>query len=232
MRLHLLAFASAAEALGASEIELEVPDSTRVVGLRAHLESLHPELGSMWSRLAIAVDGQIVGEHRLLVDGCEVALLPPVSGGVIVGHDRSPRTPHLVRGPIDVEALIHEARQPGYGAITSFFGTVRDTFGGRPVLGIHYSAYARMAEERLTKIERELEQAQEGLRVRILHRLGELEVGDISVAIVGASAHRDAAYSACREALERVKKEVPIWKRERYVDGEAAWREEEHLQRP
>ena len=133
MRIRLLAFASAAEALGTPETELELPDASRMAELRAHLERRHPDLGSLWDRLAIAVDGQIVGDNHPLSEGCEVALLPPVSGGVAQADDELPSGGHLVRGPIDVEALIHQARRPGFGAIVSFLGTVRDEYRGRPV---------------------------------------------------------------------------------------------------
>lgn len=227
MRVRLLAFASASEALGAAEIDLDLPDGSGVEDLRDRLASGHPSIGSLWNRLAIAVNGQIVNRRERLHDGDEVALLPPVSGGLIEADD--PLAKHLVHRPIDVDALSHASLAPDCGAIVSFLGTVRAEFDGRPVAGIHYSAYSSMAEARLETIEAELRQAHEGLRLRIVHRLGELEVGEVSIAILAASPHRDAAYSACREALERVKREVPIWKRERYADGATAWREEHAL---
>ena len=91
-----------------------------------------------------------------------------------------------------------------------------------------YSAYAAMAERRLQRIAEELA-ARHGARVAIAHRLGTLVPGEASVVIATAAAHREAAYAASRECLERLKREVPVWKREHYADGEARWREEEAL---
>ena len=108
-----------------------------------------------------------------------------------------------------------------------FLGTVRDNHAGRRVVGIDYSAYGAMAETRIATIERELAAAAEGLALRIVHRTGALGVGEASIAIAAASPRRDAAFEAARRALERVKREVPIWKLERYDDGSSAWREEE-----
>jgi len=225
MRIRLLAFASAADALGASEIELELPESSSLADLQSHLERDHPAVAPLWSRLAVAVDGVLAGERHPLKEGCEVALLPPVSGG----RDSGTRA-RIVDHPIDLDTLIEDVRAPGYGALVTFVGTVRDTFDGHRVSGIQYNGYTRMAEARLARIEQELEAEGVELRLRIVHRLGDLQVGEVSVAIAAASPHRDAAFSACRSALERLKKEVPIWKLERYSDGERAWREEEPLQ--
>jgi molybdopterin synthase catalytic subunit len=110
-----------------------------------------------------------------------------------------------------------------------FLGTVRDHSQGRSVTGIEYTAYERLAEARLGAIVADLERQHAGLRVAIVHRLGHLTVGEISIAIVTAAAHREGAYEANRAALERVKREVPIWKDERYDDGTRAWREVEPL---
>lgn len=112
-----------------------------------------------------------------------------------------------------------------------FLGTVRDQHEGRAVAGIDYSAYEPMAERALQRIAAELESVTPGLRVAIVHRLGSLAVGDASVAIAASSPRRGGAQEATRVALERVKREVPIWKRERYADGGTAWREEEALRR-
>ncbi len=92
-----------------------------------------------------------------------------------------------------------------------------------------YEGYPPMAERALERICRELETATPGLGLAITHRLGEVQVGESSIAIVATAPHRAAAFDACREALERLKREVPIWKREHYADGSAEWREEERL---
>jgi molybdopterin synthase catalytic subunit len=224
MKIRLLAFASAGDALGTTETELEIPEGSRVSDLRGRLDRDHPALIPLWPRLAIAVDGQIASPETSLEDGCEVALLPPVSGGS--GGDLQA---DLVDGPIDTGRVVAAVSGPGRGAVVIFLGTVRDHHAGRPVEKLTYSAYRPMALEGLRKIVADLETAAPGLRAAIVHRLGEVPVGEASVVIAIGSPHRAAAYEASRTALERLKAEIPIWKREHYADGEAAWREEESL---
>lgn len=139
---------------------------------------------------------------------------------------------HLVREPIDAAALVARVAGRGRGATVLFLGTVRDRdpkAAGREVVAIDYSAYEPMAERVLEAIERDLAAEHDGLAVALVHRLGTLDVGDASIAIAAASPRRDAAFAAARRALERVKREAPIWKLERSADGTTAWREEEVL---
>lgn len=225
MRVRVVAFASASDALGTSELELALPDGARVAELRERLEGDHPGLAPLWGRLAVAVDGELAPPETPLSEGCEVALLPPVSGGS-GARARS----GLVDGPIDVESIIRTVSDPASGAVLTFLGTVRDHHRNRPVTKLTYSAYRPMAEARLRTIVEDLEASTEGLRAALVHRLGEVPVGEPSVVIAVASPHRAAAYEASRTALERLKSEVPIWKREHYSDGGASWREEEPLE--
>jgi molybdopterin synthase catalytic subunit len=131
--------------------------------------------------------------------------------------------------PLDPAALLAEVADGARGASALFVGTVRDAHAGRRVVGIDYSAYAAMAERVLERIERELAAEHPGLALRILHRTGALGVGEASIAIAAAAPRREAAFAAARAALERVKREAPIWKLERYADGTTSWREEEPL---
>jgi molybdopterin synthase catalytic subunit/molybdopterin converting factor small subunit len=227
MKIRLLAFASAADALGSGELALELPDGSRISDLRARLDRDHPQLAPLWSRLAVAVDGRIVPAETLLQEGAEVALLPPVSGG----SDDEPLRAALTDGPLDAGQAVAAVSGRGRGAVVTFLGTVRDQHGGRPVEKLIYSAYRPMALEGLERIVADLEAAHPDLRAAIVHRLGEVPVGEASVVIAIGSPHRAAAYEASRTALERLKAEIPIWKREHYADGEVAWREEEPLTR-
>jgi MoaE-MoaD fusion protein len=232
MKIRLLAFASAGDALGATETELELPEGSTVADLRAALDRDHPAMAPLWPRLAVAVDGRVVRADEPLSDGSEVALLPPVSGGAPDGPDCPldlRRRTALADGPLDVPRALSEVSGPSRGAIILFLGTVRGSHRGREVERLTYSAYRPMAEEALERIAGELEREHQDLRVSIVHRLGEVQVGEASVAIAVAAPHRAAAYQASRAALERLKAEVPIWKREHYAGGEAAWREEEPL---
>ncbi|MDY7095301.1 MAG: molybdenum cofactor biosynthesis protein MoaE [Acidobacteriota bacterium] len=236
MKIQLLAFASAGDALGRSRLVVELPDGASLADLRSRLHRDYPDLRPLWERLAVAVDGELAGPEAPLADGAEVALLPPVSGGsgpagASVVTEAAGRAA-LTEGPLNIEGILETVSADGFGAVLLFLGTVRDNHQGQSVERLDYSAYEAMALARLERIVTELEQAHGPLRLAIVHRLGPVPVGEASVAIAAASPHRAAAYEASRRALERLKAEVPIWKREHYAGGEAAWREEEPLDRP
>ncbi len=227
MRIRLLAFATAADALG-SERDLDLPSGATVAVLRDLLLADFPALGRLWPRLAIAINGRLVRLEEEIPEGAEVALLPPVSGGAPEADPVGNRAA-LTDDAIDVAAISNAVAGPGRGAIVLFLGTVRNAHAGREVTALTYSAYRRMAEQKLREIVADLEAHSTDLRAAIVHRLGDVPVGEPSVAIAIASPHRAAAYEASRTALERLKAEVPIWKRERYADGSEVWREEEPL---
>ncbi len=174
----------------------------------------------------MAVDGRVVPLETPLADGVEVALLPPVSGGSEDLKSEKTRT-GLVDGPIDVQRVADSVAGPSRGAVVLFLGTVRDHHAGRSVGKLTYSAYRSMALDGLCRIVDDLEAAAPGLKAAIVHRLCEVPVGEASVAIAVVSPHRAAAYEASRTALERLKTEIPIWKREHYTEGPPLWREEE-----
>jgi len=241
IRVRVLGFATAGEALGTGEVAVELPEGSRVEDLRRRLDADHPGLAPLWPRLAVAVDGELAAAATLLTDGCEVALLPPVSGGSAepetaapddAGVDPGTGVTGLSDGPLDPAAAIAAVAGPGRGAVVVFLGTVRDRHRGRRVAGLAYSAYRPMANAVLRRIVADLEEGGEDRRAAIVHRLGEVPVGEPSVVIAVAAPHRAAAYEASRTALERLKAEAPIWKRERYADGSEAWREEEPLTAP
>jgi molybdopterin synthase catalytic subunit len=224
MRIRLVAFATAADALGTGERELTLAPGSTVADLRRTLEAEYPALAPIWPRLAVAVDGELAAAGTALADGAEVALLPPVSGGA-----PDPPPVALSDEPLDVAAITAAVTRPGHGAVLVFLGTVRDHDQGRPVVQLTYSAYRPMAERRLAAIVQELAEEYPGLQIALVHRLGVVPAGEPSVVIAVSSPHREAAYGASRRALERLKAEVPIWKREHFAGGETRWREEEPL---
>lgn len=138
----------------------------------------------------------------------------------------------LTTSPLDVTGMLSAVAAPDCGAMAVFVGTVRNHHEGREVVAIDYSAYEAMAAKTLEQIAAELAEATPGLRLLLRHRLGRIAVGEASIAIVAASARREAALTAIRTALERVKSEAPIWKLEIYADGSERWREEEPLASP
>ena len=138
----------------------------------------------------------------------------------------------LTTSPLDVAGMLSAVAAPDCGAMAVFVGTVRNHHEGREVVAIEYSAYEAMAARTLEQIAAELAEATPGLRLLLRHRLGRIAVGEASIAIVAASARREAALTAIRTALERVKSEAPIWKLEIYADGSERCREEEPLASP
>jgi molybdopterin synthase catalytic subunit len=128
----------------------------------------------------------------------------------------------LTSDPIDPTALLDEAR-PSDGAACLFVGVVRNESEGRESVAIEYEAYGEMAEREMARIASSIAAEWSHARVRIVHRVGRLEVGEPSVVIVATAPHRDDAFAACRAAIERIKKTVPIWKREIRSDGSSEW---------
>jgi molybdopterin synthase catalytic subunit len=129
----------------------------------------------------------------------------------------------LVREAIDPAALLAAVADPGAGALATFFGAVRDVNVGRAVSGIDYAAYEPMAASELAAIAAEAVERWPGARVALAHRIGTLGIGELSVGIAVAHAHRAPAFEACRFAIEEIKRRVPIWKREHYRDGSREW---------
>ena len=129
----------------------------------------------------------------------------------------------IVREPIDPTAVMTRVGSPSDGAILLFLGTVRNHAEGREVRGLHYQAYEAMAEDTLRAIATEAAERLDGTRIAVAHRVGELAIGEVSVAIAVSSPHRAAAYEASRYVIEQIKLRLPVWKHERFVDGGARW---------
>ena len=141
---------------------------------------------------------------------------------VVAGGAAAVRSPRLTDRPIDVASMLAAARASD-GGVCTFLGIVRNENGGRRTLRIEYQAYGPMAESEIEKIADGLAREWPDTRVSIRHRVGTLEVGEIAVAIVATSPHRAQAFEACRAAIDRIKKSVPIWKREFHSDGTSDW---------
>jgi molybdopterin synthase catalytic subunit len=129
---------------------------------------------------------------------------------------------YLTSGPIDLASLLSEAR-PSDGGLCLFVGVVRNENEGRETVEIEYEAYTPMAEAEIGRLLRALEFRWPKVRLVVRHRLGRLAVGEASVAIVATAPHRSEAFAACREAIDRLKTTVPIWKKEFYSDGSSDW---------
>ena len=129
----------------------------------------------------------------------------------------------VVTHALDTSALLREVADARRGATALFVGTVRSVNEGRDVIGIEYSAYESMAEREMSAVLTEAEAMNEGVVLVAEHRIGRLDVGEASIAIAAAHAHRGRALDALRYAIDEIKKRAPIWKRELYADGSESW---------
>jgi molybdopterin synthase catalytic subunit len=129
----------------------------------------------------------------------------------------------LTRDVIDYHALTEEVRRPGCGAVVTFLGTVRDLTGDRTTVALDYEAYPGMAEKKMAEIEQDTCSRWPVGAMMMLHRLGHLDVGEVSVAVAVSCPHRAQAFEACRHAIDRLKELVPIWKKENWADGGTEW---------
>ena len=129
----------------------------------------------------------------------------------------------LTHEPIDYHALTEAVRQPGCGGVVLFLGTVRDLTGDEVTAFLDYEAYPGMAEKKLAQVEQETRARFPVGDVALVHRLGHLEVSEVSVAVAVSCPHRAEAFEACRFAIDRLKEIVPIWKQDNRPDGSSAW---------
>jgi molybdopterin synthase catalytic subunit len=209
VRVTVRLFAGLRERAGTGRRELELPQGAIAGDVFAALA-----IGDEPDGLAYAVNQQYAERTTALGDGDEVALLSPVSGGadeplVLLGPE-----------PIDLNRLIAHVVGPDAGAVATFTGTVRESARDRDVVELEYEAYPGMAEQEIARIARAALADHGCLRAAIWHRTGVVRVGEASVGIAISSAHRAPAFAACQQAIDTLKLTVPIWKKERYRDGE------------
>ena len=224
MQVRVLLFGALREA-AASCTPVNLPDGATAGDLLAALAAQHPAVAAMQPSLALAVNQEYARRETVLRDGDEVALLPPVSGGRAagtLGTESGGVRVVLQREPIATQALIREIVAPADGAVLTFEGVVRDNSRGRRTLYLDYEAYEPMAQNEMQKLAAAAMERFAVRSVAIVHRVGRLEIGEASVCIVVAAAHRGAAYEASRYLIDTLKRTVPIWKREHFEDG-AVW---------
>src|SRR4051794_28410511 len=215
MRVHILPFGVLKDWLGSSRSTLDLHDGATVADLLAHLSGAG-RAGALRG-IAVSVNSEYAVAGHILREGDEVGLLPPVSGGA--DPTANPVTTALTSDVIDAENLVASAKRGEDGAVVMFDGIVRNHTRERQTLYLDYEAYEEMALKQMDSLAREAV-ARFGVRqVTLIHRLGRLNVGETSVLIVVASAHRAQAFDACRWLIDTLKKTVPIWKKETFVDG-------------
>jgi MoaE-MoaD fusion protein len=227
MRVRVLFFGRLKDIVGRSEEDAELSEGARVEDLFARYGRSFPELAQFRASVVASVNQEFAEWRAPLSSGDEVAFLPPVSGGAMSAGARvEENLIALVRKPIETSEIVAQLKAPADGAVTVFEGIVRNHSGGRPTLYLEYEAYEQMAMAKMREIGDQMREKFSIRRFAMIHRLGRLEIGETSVLIVVCSAHRAAAFDACRYGIDTLKKTVPIWKKEFFRDG-AVWAEGE-----
>jgi len=244
MRVRVRLFAIQRELAGAREVELELPAGSSIEGAWSALVALHPSLAPGRAYVRFARNADYADADTPLADGDELAIIPPVSGGadsgrdaaVTGGHRAASRILELRDEPFGTSILVElgdRLATDADGAVVGFIGRTRESPGtpapgqeaeaarhaGRSVESLGYEAHEPMVLSILGQIADEIAQRFGVERIAIVHRTGDVPLGEASVAIVAVSPHRDAAFDAARYAIDETKARAPIWKAERFADG-------------
>jgi molybdopterin synthase catalytic subunit len=227
MRVRVLFFGRLKDIVGKSEEDAELSDGARVEDLFARYGRSFPELARFRPSIAASVNREFAEWRAPLAAGDEVAFLPPVSGGSIsAGSAIEENLCALVRKPIETSEIVAQLKAPSDGAVVVFEGIVRNHSGNRTTLYLEYEAYEAMAIVQMREIGAQMREKFSIRRYAMIHRLGRLEIGETAVLVAVCSAHRAAAFDACRYGIDTVKRNVPIWKKEFFRDA-AVWAEGE-----
>lgn len=222
MRVRVLFFGQLRDYVGRASDEIELPVGASLETVFTHYASQQPRLAEMASSVAMARNERFAGPSEAVEDGDEIAIMPPVSGGSdwLASVDADGVFAAVTRDPIDTRALVDRTQGNADGAVLSFEGVVRNHTGDRRTLFLDYDCYVPLAVKQLEEIGRGLMGRHPIHGIALVHRIGRLQVREASVSIVVASAHRRPAYEASLEAINEVKRKVPVWKKEHFADGE------------
>lgn len=229
MQVRVLYMGMLRELAGRDKEVVQLGDESRLADLFAQLQQRIPKLSEFRGAIALAVNYEYSDGATMLHDNDEVALIPPVSGGAPTEAWTSELplpliSEHacIVSGPIQTAPLLAAIKRPEDGAIATFDGMVRNHSRGRRTLYLDYVAYERMALGQMEQLARQALERFAIRDVRLVHRVGRLQIGESSVFIAVAAAHRAAAFEACHWLIDTLKSTVPIWKKEYFEDG-AVW---------
>jgi molybdopterin converting factor subunit 1 len=223
MRVRVLLFGALKDLLAWESKAIDLPEQATVEQLLHHCMADAPQAQKFSGSLAVAVNREYAASTQILHEGDEVALLPPVSGGCSENATRDDNSlVRLQREPICADTLLANLKQGEDGAVVVFDGIVRNHTRGRRTLHLDYEAYEAMAFDQMQSLARDAKHRFSVREIALVHRLGRLQIGETSVWIAVASAHRAQAFEACRWIIDTLKTTVPIWKKEYFEDG-AVW---------
>jgi molybdopterin synthase catalytic subunit len=223
MRARVLFFGMLRDIVGMSREDAEFPEGADLRFVFAAYAARFPRFGELARSIVVARNQEFADPATRLSEGDEVAFLPPVSGGRNTDDLAIQDAGHyfaLTRHAIETRSLIARLLSGAEGAVVTFEGTVRNHTKGRSTCCLDYECYESMALKTMAQIGREIAAAHQVERVAMVHRLGRLLIGETSVAVVVTAPHRRAAFEASLEGINRLKKVVPIWKKEHFMDGE------------
>ena len=223
MRVKVLFFGMLKDLAGTSEDRLEIAEGADLGAIFEHYAERLPRMREMAGSIVLARNHQFAPPSTPVSDGDEVAFLPPVSGGAgeyLDEHRDNGNFFALTRKPIRVRRVINALLTGHEGAVVTFEGTVRNNTRSRPTRFLEYDCYRPMAVRVMARIGCEIACSYPIGRIAMVHRVGRLLIGETSVAIVATAPHRAAAFEAAHEGLNRLKRLVPIWKKEFFADGE------------
>jgi molybdopterin synthase catalytic subunit len=223
MKVTVLLFAGLRDRLGTETIELDIDAGTSADELLALLARAHPEIAGPLGHCRVAIYQGFARGHDTIDAPVEIAVIPPVSGGLDHAHAKGGGDPPrylLTEAPLEPARVTQAVTHAHAGGVTSFIGNVRKSSHGHSIAHLEYDAYRPMALRVIREIGATIETEVPGARVAIHHRLGRLKIGESAVVIAASAAHRAEAFQACRAAIEALKRDVPIWKREVADSGE------------
>ena len=225
MRVRVLFFGVLKDLAGGSSEDAEFAEGADLRAVLDHYLAELPGMAKMAGSIVVARNHAFAAPATKIADGDEIALLPPVSGGSEDGPDgieieEDGNYFAITHQSIDTRRLAGRLLRGGEGAVVTFEGTVRNHTGGRRTLYLDYEGYEPMALRTMAEIGRELAASFALERIAMVHRLGRLLVGETSVVVAVTAAHRRPAFEAAQEGIDRLKKRVPIWKKEHFLDGQ------------
>jgi molybdopterin synthase catalytic subunit len=221
MWVRVLFFGILKDVAGCAEDRIQLQEGAKLETVFDRYADLFPKIRSLASSIVMARNHEFAPLSTPIADGDEIAFLPPVSGGS--GNEIVDPAGHyfaLTREPIVTKTLFERVQSPSDGAVIAFEGVVRDNTKGRSTNFLDYECYEPMALKMMAQIGREIAASHAIGRIAMVHRLGRMNIGEASVVIAVSAPHRKPSFDAALEGINRLKKLVPIWKKEHFADGE------------